>query len=885
MSRSEVEPSLASLPEDQQRRLAEIVEGYMVAREEGLAPDPAEYLARHPDLAEPLRGYLESVEFLHQAAMGVDGERPAPVEAVTSEKRLGDYQLMREIGRGGMGVVYEARQISLDRRVALKVLPFAAVLDRKQIARFRNEAQAAARLQHPHIVPVYAVGCERGVHYYAMQYIEGQSLDRAIRELSLSHPGDRRGPRSDDGVTSAAAAATTAPGRGRTTPGGLCSAHGTQPGAYFRMVAELGVQAADALEHAHECGIVHRDVKPSNLLLDTEGTLWVTDFGLARLPIDSALTGTGDVLGTLRYMSPEQGQGRAALVDRRTDVYSLGMTLYELLTLRAPFETSDRHELLRRIEHEEPSPPRRVCPAVPVDLETIVLKAIAKSPDQRYDTAADLGDDLRRFLGGQTVRARRPTLLDRAAKWTRRHQATVAAALGVLVLALAGLACGALLLAREHHRTKAALDQAEANYAQVREVVDRFVVHHAEQLADLPGTEPLRRDLLVETLRYYRGFIARAGDDPALKADLARTHFKVGTITEQIGDRAEAMAAYRRAQTIYAELLDSRPDEPDYAAGLALCRNNLGLLLARGGDADAAERAYRDALDVQERLAAQYPERPAFRKDLALTCNNLGLLLCDAGRASAAEAAYRRAIGALETLVERYPGRPDYARNLAAACGNLGFVESKEDPASAAALYHRAIEIQERLIEDCPNVLAYQSDVALTYGNLGAVENHAGRRDEALRSYRRAVALGERVCRLAPAMVRYRVDLAVSHNNLGRTLTEDGRLEDACESFEAARAILEDVVEDYPDVPGYRSSLGGVWNNRGIALERRGQLAAAAESFRQAIEHQEIAAASAPGVARFREFLEKHRANYRRVLRLLERPDEALAQRADAELP
>jgi len=884
MSRSEVEPSLASLPEDQQRRLAEIVEGYMVAREEGLAPDPAEYLARHPDLAEPLRAYLESVDFLHQAALGVDGGRTTPVEAVTSEKRLGDYQLIREIGRGGMGVVYEARQISLDRRVALKVLPFAAVLDRKQIARFRNEAQAAARLQHPHIVPVYAVGCERGVHYYAMQYVEGRSLDRAIRELSSLRPGDRRAPRSND-VTPAPTAATTAPGKSRTTPAALCSVHGTQQGAYFRMVAELGVQAAEALQHAHECGIVHRDVKPSNLLLDTEGTLWVTDFGLARLPIDSELTGTGDVLGTLRYMSPEQGQGRAALVDRRTDVYSLGMTLYELLTLRAPFQASDRHELLRRIEHEEPSPPRRLCPAIPVDLETIVQKAIAKSPDQRYDTAADLGDDLRRFLDGQTVRARRPTLLDRGAKWTRRHQATVAGALGVLVLAVVGLACGAVLLAREHHRTKAALDQAEANYAQVREVVDRFVVRHAEQLADLPGTEPLRRDLLAETLRYYRGFIARAGDDPALKADLAKTHFKVGTITEQIGDRAEAMASYRRAQAIYTELLGSRPGEPDYSAGLALCRNNLGLLLAGGGDADAAERAYRDAMDVQERLAAQHPERPAFRKDLAMTCNNLGLLLCDAGRPSAAEAAYRRAIGALSTLVERYPDRPDYARNLAAAYGNLGFVESKEDPASAGALYHRAIEIQEKLVEGWPNVLAYQSDVALTYNNLGAVENHAGRRGEALRSYGRAVAMGERLCRLAPAMVRYRVDLAVSHNNLGRTLTEDARPEDACESFEAARAILEDVVEDYPDVPGYRSSLGGVWNNRGIALERRGQFAAAAESFRQAIEHQEIAAASAPGVARYREFLDKHRANYRRVVRLLERPGEALAQRADAELP
>jgi serine/threonine protein kinase len=300
-----------------ERRVAEALDRYVEALRAGEAPDRADFLAGHADLAEALDEALRGLDFV--AGPGAPSE--------PGERMLGDFRLLREVGRGGMGVVYEARQVSLGRRVALKVLPFASILDPRTLQRFRNEAQAAASLHHTHIVPVYAVGAERGVHYYAMQFVEGESLAGAIRDL-------RSGAR-----------------RGGKTP---ISSHGShREPAFVRTAARLAMQAAGALDHAHQVGIVHRDVKPGNLLVDGAGELWVTDFGLARLPTDASLTRTGDLVGTVRYMSPEQAAGPAAAVDHRSDVYSLGVTFYELLTLEPAARGDDAAAVLRDIAKEE----------------------------------------------------------------------------------------------------------------------------------------------------------------------------------------------------------------------------------------------------------------------------------------------------------------------------------------------------------------------------------------------------------------------------------------------------------------------------------------------------------------------------------------------------
>ncbi len=461
--------SIEALSPEVQQRLAEVLESYLDDLEHGLAPAAEDLVGRYPDLAEPLRAHLGSLDFLHGAAVELRSSGPARSLAPDfSWKQLGDYSIVREIGRGGMGVVYEARQISLDRRVALKVLPFAAVLDQKQIARFYNEAQAAAHLQHPNIVPVFFVGCERGVHYYAMQYVEGQSLDLAIRQLrSMAQAGPKRAPPGNP-TEPDARAETASPNASLWRQ--FSTSASLKGGDYFRTVATLGVEAAEALDYAHQCGVIHRDVKPSNLLLDERGKVWITDFGLARFHANDHLTATGDVMGTVRYMSPEQVSGKSGVVDERTDVYSLGVTLYELTTLEEAFDGASRQEFFRQILQEEPRTPRQINPAIPVDLETILLKAIAKSPQDRYPTAKELAEDLKHFLEGRPILARRASLADRAAKWARRHKTLVGAAAAMLLVVLVGSVVSSLLIASEHAKTKAALAQAEANLQQAESI-------------------------------------------------------------------------------------------------------------------------------------------------------------------------------------------------------------------------------------------------------------------------------------------------------------------------------------------------------------------------------------------------------------------------------
>jgi serine/threonine protein kinase len=376
-----------------------------------------------------------------------------------------------------MGVVYEAEQISLGRRVALKVLPFAALLDPKQLERFKNEARIAATLDHPNTVTVYSLACDRGVHYYAMQYIDGQMLAEVISQLRGARgegPGESAKQKAESGKenegsqtglplsafgsplsSSPAHPVTPSPPQAPsdTHPLALFSTErSTDNPEFFRSVAHLGIQAARALDYAHQVGVLHRDIKPSNLLLDAHGHLWITDVGLARIHSPSPLWGedrgeggraegpsltmTGDVLGTLRYMSPEQLHPERRALDRRTDIYSLSVTLYELLTLRPAFGGEDRQKLIQGIADQEPLPPGRLNKAIPRDLETIVLKAMAKRPQSRYATAGELADDLERFLEDRPIRARRASALERAGRWVRRHRAVAWSAAALLLMAV-----------------------------------------------------------------------------------------------------------------------------------------------------------------------------------------------------------------------------------------------------------------------------------------------------------------------------------------------------------------------------------------------------------------------------------------------------------------
>ncbi len=416
---------------------------------------------------------------------------------------MGDYRIVREIGHGGMGVVYEAEQISLGRRVALKVLPWQVARDRTSLERFRREARASARLHHTNIVPVFEVGEDGEVRYYAMQFIQGQSLDAVIDELRRLRSRSRRSetasgsltiwvktygaqpggdePAAPSAVTQAllsgrfgsspdvgrsavssgssaqfGAVPSPAPDTSAVMPGGAqLSAVESSRAAFYRAVAHIGRQAASALAHAHARGVVHRDIKPSNLLLDTEGVVWVTDFGLAKVD-DDVLTRTGDILGTIRYMAPERFRGQE---DPRADLFSLGLTLYELLLLRPAFDSPDRVALSEQIKTLDPHRPRSIDPRIPHDLETIVLKAIEKNPDDRYASAEALALDLRRFLDDEPILARRVGAPERYLRWARRNP-VVAFLATVLVSVLVVVAIAATTIAGRMAALAAVNDRA-----------------------------------------------------------------------------------------------------------------------------------------------------------------------------------------------------------------------------------------------------------------------------------------------------------------------------------------------------------------------------------------------------------------------------------------
>jgi serine/threonine protein kinase len=305
---------------------------------------------------------------------------------------------------------------------------------------------------------------------------------------------------------------------------------------YFRTVARLIAQAAQALDYAHGLGIIHRDIKPANLLVDDRGNVWVTDFGLARLHDDTRLTHTGDLLGTLRYMSPEQAGGPNILLDHRTDVYSLGATLYEVLTLRPIFDGGDRQTLLRQILHEDPRLPRAIDRSIPPELETIVLKAIGKTPAERYATAQEFADDLQRFLEDRPIRARRPSLPEKARKWARRHRGMVISAVVALLLLVAGQSVATVFTVRAWDRERQQAQEAKESFRQAREAVDQFTRISEEELASIhiPEVERLRRRLLEVSLGYYQSFIDQRGDDPTLQAELITSRADVKRILNEL---------------------------------------------------------------------------------------------------------------------------------------------------------------------------------------------------------------------------------------------------------------------------------------------------------------------------------------------------------------
>jgi serine/threonine protein kinase len=822
-------------------RLASPLEEYLAALEAGRPLDRAAFLAKHPELRNKLVPLLDGLEFVHQVApqlrsqAGDPAQRDADEPSPRKPASLGDYRILREVGRGGMGVVYEAEQLSLPRRVALKVLPFAAVMDPRRLARFRNEAQAAASLTHQHIVPVYGVGCERGVHYYAMQFIDGCTFAQVIEQLrpsarklltdspaSLADASDQLARRLTQSnqtgrplCVNGQAPASSPPKRSwrpsetqRREQAAISTEHSHTSARYVRSVAELAMHVAEALDYAHSQGVIHRDIKPANLLLDMQGNPWITDFGLARVAADAGMTMTGDLLGTLRYMSPEQALAQRVVVDHRADIYSLGVTVYELLTLEPAFAASERAELLRDIAFREPTPPRRLQKALPADLETIVLKAIAKNPTERYATAQEMADDLRRYLGDQPIRARRPGILKRAHKWSRRHRSVVATA-GVITVG--ALLVGSGLLWRERSQTVAAFAQArenltlaqqnareakvqqqlaDENFRQAQQAVERFYTQVSEsKLLDVPNLAPVRQALLEDALQYYKAFVEQRRDDPLMQAKLATAHMRIAQIYATTGSPAW-LDAYQASIDIVERLL-AMGEDPNRWAGL-----NGGTWNYRGflppGPIDKSIAIQERYVETWQRLVEAAPGVAGIEHDLAGGHFALAAFQEVSGRNDDAVANYRQARLIWKSLVRRYPSELEYSRWFVRSCTVLSIelfelgrdVEGQEFLLEAVTGLHKFTV--DDLLKNSDLLEAVDASYHALTGSLGA----QGKYDEAEKKIRAALESSRKQFGENSWIV------AVVLHTLAETMQKHGNHVEAHKACQQALAINRDVLGD-----------------------------------------------------------------------------------------
>lgn len=698
-----------SLTEQQQIRLTHALDEYLKSLEQGTVFEVDKVFRDEPVLFRALTIYLGKLRSLYGLP---DADRQSDS---TVPKTLGEFTLVREIGRGGMGVVYEAKQAGMDRRVALKLLPMAATLDERQVARFKNESRAAGALHHPHIVPVYSVGEAEGIHYYAMQLIDGESVDHGI---DRQQPSDGNRSKHDGGNWIA---------------------------DDWRSIVRLAIDVAEALHAAHETGVVHRDIKPSNLIIDTDRKVWVTDFGLARSQSGLSLTRPGDVIGTMRYMSPEQASGQSACVDGRTDIYSLAVTVYEMLALRPAYSGDDGASILKAIDRDDVAPLGRICRSVPRDLATVIAKAMSKSRDQRYETSQEFSDDLRRVIVGEPTLARPPTAIDRITRFGSQHKHGALVSVAICALGFVGFAISTALIAAEKRVSDQHAQRAQQSEKLWRQAVDRLGSQMAEQLAEIPSAEPVRRRLLRATLGYYEKFATVAATDPELRHDLAITYGKIGTLQGELRSDQRAIEALDRSERLFAELASEQVNDSNTQFDWSISQNNLAESLHQVGRLEEAAKYFARAIKTQERLFEIDPD-PKFQVQLSTTLNNIGLLLAGSGAIREAETSYQRSVELLRALEKSTDFESsEHQKQLAAVLANLSALFEKSQPIIAIQYAREALGIQTRSLERDPGDAKMATQVIVTLQTLGMSQSSNKNQRDAIGSYDRAIKIGEQL--------------------------------------------------------------------------------------------------------------------------------------------
>jgi serine/threonine protein kinase len=848
-----------------------------------------------------------------------------PPAGETPGATIGPYKLIEQLGEGGMGSVWMAQQTEpVKRLVAIKLIK--AGMDSKQVlARFEAERQALALMDHPNIAKVLEAGTTTtGRPYFVMDLVKGVPITR------------------------------------------YCDDHHLTP----RQRLELFLPVCQAVQHAHQKGIIHRDLKPSNVLVaqyDGRPVPRVIDFGVAKaagqsLTDKTLVTGFGNIIGTLEYMSPEQAEINQLDIDTRSDIYSLGVMLYELLAGSPPFSRKDLEnagmlEMLRVIREQEPSKPstklsssdalptlstnRGTEPAkltrlVRGELDWIVMKALEKDRNRRYETANGFALDVQRYLADEPVLACPPSILYRFRKFARRNKAILAATAGGLLVAalgIAGLIANNWRVAREKTKTEAALETARAekvradeNLARARKAVrDYLAITAGDPRLRAADLQALRKNLLATAVPFFEEFAALQSDDPNAEAERAQAIFQLAQVYGEMGEIDKARADYARARDIFAALATAHPQVPKYREDLAVSRYNLGNMLEelhRPGEAEVeftaalegierlraeddrieyrqhlaavhtnrgvlfsgqknhreAAEEYRRAATILEKLIADAPTNRKYLLTLAANRGNLANALNEQGAGDAALAMYREALAVKARLVELDSTNRDYRDSLARSQNNLGtLLQDRGDTDGAEAAYKEAREIWAQLAADFRGIPDYRHALAQSYYNRGNLLKEQHDPVGAIGAYRQAVAILITLARDFPRNPTYQQHLEKNANNLGRLLLDNNQPAEAAAAFRTAVTAGERLTADYPEDPGHGVTLGGDRVNLGIALRDDRQSEAALESLTRAIGTLRPLAEQKSQPANARWFLRNAHWNRAQCLMDLKRYKEALS--------
>ena len=835
----------------------------LLALIEGLV---AAHLAKHEDRPEKSLAALSTIGSLRQElAARADPQGQATLSLVSADRTdveddpaisysgsVGTptstgvrFRVIRPLSQGGMGVVSVALDTELDRSIALKEIRDSAADDTGYRARFLAEAEITGKLEHPGIIPIYGLGTYAdGRPFYAMRLIRGDKTGSLMDAIEGFHK---------------------------------------EPGSSARVVEFRGLlrrflDVCNAVSYAHSRGVLHRDLKPANILLGPYGETLVVDWGLAKAagiadprsptegdPVRLNLSGSelsptvaGTMFGTPGYAPPEQMTGDLANVGPRSDVYGLGAILYCLATGRAAFSRQGGHlfQLIKRVEAGDFPPPRQVRPEVDGPLEAICLKAMARRPEDRYESVRALAADVEGYLADEPIAAYREPWAVRARRWTKRHRTAVSAALAALVAALVGL--GAITAVQTRARNdlaaingklrgaNASLDEqrrrSEDREARAIDAVKRFrdAVADEPALKNTPALSDLRKRLLKEPLAFFRALRDRLQADrdtrPESLGRLASASFDLGLLTDEIGDKRDALAAYRESLAIRRKLADAHPDVAEIRRELSNSHYNIGNLLRDTGRGAEAMEAYGASLAIRRKLFDADPEDAEAQSDLAACHLNMGLLLGATGRTAEALEACKSALAIHRKLADARPDDTKLQRDLTGGYANLGvLLRAVGELAESMKAFESALMTARKLADDHPSVAEFQSGLASNYGNLGVLQRETGNPAEALKSYRSALPIFQKLVDDHPTMTQYRRDLAACHGNLGDLLGTLGEPAEAMKSLESSLAIKRKLAEDNPGVPEFQSDLVGNLGNIGLLLIRTGKPAEAIEPTESAL--------------------------------------------------